>query len=154
MPLFLDVPGTEFRLLPPDSEHASLLLSMPGAQSGRSGALQLEDFAGDNDGVFLVAYVNGQPTGCGGYRVLPGDLSGVTVEIALMYVRPDSRRAGVARAILQELERLAVSDGFSQTVLRVADTRSGMWALAEITGYRGEVSLDDDMGHGYTKSLR
>lgn len=148
----------DFQAASLDSEHARPLLAMAEAADPRAAALrsdEAEDFAVDNDGAFLVAYVNGQPAGCGGFRVLPGDPSGDTVEIALMYVRPGSRRTGLARAILRQLERWAAHDGFRYAVLWVSAEQPSAQALVEVTGYRREPGQDGGRsGHGYGKSLR
>jgi GNAT superfamily N-acetyltransferase len=133
----------EFLPQSPHSEHATLLLAMASSSGRDMTSLPLEDFDEDNDGVFLVAYVNGQPTGCSGYRLSPADPSGDTAEFALMYVRPGSRSSGLVRSIMLELERLAVHDGFRRAVVRVADDQLVARALVEITGYRRELSLDD-----------
>ena len=54
------------------------------------------------DGVFLVAYADGVPAGCGGWRSHGDD--GETAEIKRMYVAPEARRRGIARRLLAALE--------------------------------------------------
>jgi GNAT superfamily N-acetyltransferase len=157
-PCVTDELGTahvEFRAQDPDSEHVTLLLRMADTLGLRPVPQPLDGFTADNDGVVLVAYVNGQPTGCGGFRVFPDDLSGDTVEFALLYVRPGSRRAGLARSILEQLERVAVHDGFQRVVLRLADEQLlAARVLVEILGYRHDARLDDGRtGHTFGKAL-
>jgi GNAT superfamily N-acetyltransferase len=48
-------------------------------------------------GVFLIAYLDGQPVGCGALRSLPPTGARVA-EIKRMYTAPAARRRGVSRA--------------------------------------------------------
>jgi GNAT superfamily N-acetyltransferase len=151
--------GLEFRAVPIDSEPARMLLSM--AEVPDSERLLPsdenppdEDFTSDNDGVFLIAYVNGRPTGCGGYRVYPGDQAGDTAEIARMYVHPGSRHTGLGRAILAELERWAADDGFREVVLRARYAQAAARALVAVSGYHQGEPTNGQSGHLYGKSLR
>jgi GNAT superfamily N-acetyltransferase len=138
----------EFQVRPRDHEHAALLLGMA-SRGARSGSVDP-----DTGGAFLVAYVNGQPTGCGGYRVFPADPSGDTAEIAWVYIRPCSRRAGLARAIMRELERWAAYDGYHRVVVRFGDEQPGAHLLVGITGYRRSTEYPSDQtGHIYGKDL-
>jgi len=86
-------------------------------------------------GLFLVAYVKGQPAACGGYRVLPGDVSGGTAEIKRMYVSPASRRTGLGRAVLARLEDEARRDGYNRVILDVGSKQHAAHALYEAMGY-------------------
>lgn len=151
--------GVEFRAVPIDSEPARLLLSMADVPDSEKllpsdENAPDEDFMADNDGVFLIAYVNGRPTGCGGYRVYPGDRAGNTAEIARMYVHPGSRHTGLGRAILSELERWAADDGFHEVVLRARYAQSAARALVAVSGYRQGDPSPGQSGHLYGKSLR
>ncbi|MSO79355.1 MAG: GNAT family N-acetyltransferase [Acidimicrobiia bacterium] len=56
-------------------------------------------------GTFLVAWIDGVAVGCGGLRRIKPGIG----EIKRMYVAPSTRRAGVARTILAELETHARS---------------------------------------------
>lgn len=67
---------------------------------------------------FLVARWDGIPVGCGGVLLVPGDGSDVAyAELKRMYVDPQWRRRGVAQALLRELERVALVQGF--TIVRL-----------------------------------
>lgn len=96
-------------------------------------------FSEANDGLFMLAYVRGQPAGCGGYR----RLAGAVVEFAGMYVRTGAQRAGLARTILVELERCAVDDGYTSGVARVQRGAQAVCALLEVSGYRVLPSAPD-----------
>src|SRR5439155_594842 len=66
------------------------------------------------EGIFLVAWLDGVPVGCGGWRALAG--SGA-VEIKRMYVVRAARGRGIARAVLAELERTAAAAGARRVLL-------------------------------------
>ncbi|MEU6261760.1 GNAT family N-acetyltransferase [Saccharopolyspora shandongensis] len=54
-------------------------------------------------GVFLLAYLEKEPVGCGGIRTFaPG-----VAEVRKMFVRPDRRGSGIGRRILADLEKFA-----------------------------------------------
>jgi GNAT superfamily N-acetyltransferase len=82
-------------------------------------------------GVFLVAWVGDEPVGCGGVRAHDKDVG----EIRRMYVKPDARRAGVARAVLTELERRARELGYTQLRLETGLKQPEAIALYESFGY-------------------
>ena len=59
------------------------------------------------NGVFLVARRDGVPVACGGMLFLDD----ATCELRRVYVRPEERGSGVARALMAELERAASERG-------------------------------------------
>ncbi|HEY2204818.1 MAG TPA: GNAT family N-acetyltransferase [Pseudonocardia sp.] len=121
--------------------HASVLLAMAEAAAGElPGHPDLVPPLGDEltpagRGLFVVAYVNGEPRGSGGYRTYPGDPGGDTVELVRMYVRPGTRRAGLGRALLAELEALAVDEGYLRAVIEAGEGQRGAQVLYRLTGY-------------------
>jgi GNAT superfamily N-acetyltransferase len=82
-------------------------------------------------GLFLVAYLDGAPVACGGWRVR-GDGS---VELKRMYVNPAARGRGLARAVLAELERTALDAGHARIVLETGDRQPEALALYKSAGY-------------------
>jgi GNAT superfamily N-acetyltransferase len=64
-------------------------------------------------GLFLVAEVDGEPAGCGAWRVRPPE----GVEIKRVYVAPGFRRRGLAQAVMAELESTAARAGHRSVVL-------------------------------------
>jgi GNAT superfamily N-acetyltransferase len=60
-------------------------------------------------GTFVVAWLDGEPVGCGALK--PFDDDGVG-EVKRMYTAPEARRRGVSRAILERLEAAAVELGY------------------------------------------
>jgi len=64
-------------------------------------------------GVFLVAYLDGAPIGCGAIR----RLSATTGEVKRMYVTPSGRHKGAGAGLLGALEEWARQAGLSRLVL-------------------------------------
>jgi DNA-binding MarR family transcriptional regulator/GNAT superfamily N-acetyltransferase len=91
-------------------------------------------------GVFLVAYLRGEPVGCGAVKHHPGDPS----EIKRMWVSESARGLGIARRILAQLEADAVRSG--ATTARLETNKSLVEALAlyrsadyvEVTAFNDE----------------
>jgi GNAT superfamily N-acetyltransferase len=82
-------------------------------------------------GVFLVAEIDGEPAGCGAWRVLPsGD-----AEIKRVYVAPAFRRLGLARVIVAELESGAARAGHTTVVLNTGHEQPEALALYAQLGY-------------------
>lgn len=92
------------------------------------------------DGLFLVGYRDDVPLACGGWRAhdgpepefRPGD-----AEMKRLYVVPEARGNGYARAVLGELERTAIAAGRTRMVLE--------------TGARQPEAIALYLAHGYTK---
>jgi putative acetyltransferase len=61
----------------------------------------------------VVVYVDNNPAGCGCYK----DFDDNTVEIKRLYVKPEYRGSGLAKAILLELEQWAREKGYSRATL-------------------------------------
>src|SRR6186713_1294327 len=64
-------------------------------------------------GVFLVAWIDGDAVGCGGIR----QYDEATGEIKRMYTKPEARRRGISRVVLEALEARARAVGYSRLVL-------------------------------------
>ena len=88
-------------------------------------------------GAFLLAHVHGRPVGIGGWRS-PTRAHGLRdgdAEIKRMYVRADARRRGIARRILEALERSASESGRSRMVLETGTAQPEAIAMYETAGY-------------------
>ena len=84
-------------------------------------------------GTFFLATLEGEPVGIGGWRWGgPADGDG---EIKRMYVREARRRTGVARAILDELERTAKEAGVRRLVLATGSAQPEAIAMYRIAGF-------------------
>ncbi|WFE38878.1 GNAT family N-acetyltransferase [Micromonospora sp. WMMD998] len=84
-------------------------------------------------GVFLVAYVDGRPVGCGGWRSHGTD--GETAELKRMYTVPAVRGRGVARSVLAAVERSARDAGRKRIVLECGDRQPEAIAMYTSSGY-------------------
>jgi GNAT superfamily N-acetyltransferase len=82
-------------------------------------------------GLFLVAEIDGEPVGCGAWRVLgPG-----VAEVKRLYVAPSHRRRGVAQVVLDALESSAAGAGHRSVVLNTGDRQPEALAFYERAGY-------------------
>lgn len=79
----------------------------------------------------LVARVNGEPVGCGCFK----PVSQGAVELKRVFVTPDVRGRGVARALLRELEAWARELGFRAAVLETGILQPEAIRLYEAAGY-------------------
>ena len=82
-------------------------------------------------GLFLVAYLRGEPVGCGAVKHHPGEAS----EIKRMWVAEPARGLGIARRLLAELENDAVTSGASTAHLETNKTLVEAIALYRTAGY-------------------
>jgi GNAT superfamily N-acetyltransferase len=79
----------------------------------------------------VVAYQHDQPVGCGAFKKF--ELG--AVEIKRMYVLPECRQQGVARAVLGELEEWASELGYATAVLETGKRQPEAIALYQRGGY-------------------
>jgi putative acetyltransferase len=82
-------------------------------------------------GVFVVAWLDDEPVGCGTLRRLGDDQA----EIKRMYVAPAARRRGVARAILRVLEDEARQRDIGALILETGERQPEAIALYESAGF-------------------
>jgi len=80
---------------------------------------------------FLLGRISGRAVACGAFRPLKDGVA----EIKRMFVVPDYRGRGYAKAILAELERMARMDGFLTVRLETADRQPEAIRLYEQSGY-------------------
>jgi GNAT superfamily N-acetyltransferase len=121
-------------------------------------------------GAFLVAYFQGRPVACGGYRPhrrpaitqdTPGeeaeDPVGRAIEIKKMYTVPEHRGHGYGRHILAELERRAADAGAEEAILETGVRNRSALALYTGAGYRPAASYvpgrDPAINRAFTKPL-
>jgi GNAT superfamily N-acetyltransferase len=89
-------------------------------------------------GLFVVGYVDGTPAVCGGWRARDSDephFADGDAEIKRMYVTPQARGRGLARALLAELERTATAAGRLRMVLETGRRQPEAIALYTSSGY-------------------
>ena len=83
-------------------------------------------------GAFLVAYVKGEPVGCGAIRRLDADAA----EIKRMYVEPSARGQGMGRVLLGALVAQGRGLGVKRLVLETGERQSEALALYSGAGFR------------------
>ena len=80
----------------------------------------------------VIAYYNNKAVGCGCFKKYDAS----SVEIKRMYVDPSIRGKGIATKVLNELERWAKEQGFTQTVLETGVKLDDANALYRKQGYQ------------------
>ena len=95
---------------------------------GRIGAY----YAGPGHGFWVAEDADGTVVGTFGLEPAGKD----AVELRRMYVVPEARRQGIARAMLAEAERIAAGWGLARLVLSTAEIQEAALALYRGTGYR------------------
>lgn len=86
------------------------------------------------DGAFLVAHLDGEPVGCGGWR--SHGPTGEDAELKRMYTAPAARGRGVARAVLAAVERSAREHGRKRVILECGPRQPEAIALYTGSGYQ------------------
>ena len=89
------------------------------------------DEVAEGRGAFLVASIDGKPTGCGAIRRLDAD----TAEVKRMYVAPDARGKGVGHAILTALEAESRRLGVRRILLETGVRQQEALALYSKVGF-------------------
>jgi GNAT superfamily N-acetyltransferase len=84
-------------------------------------------------GTFLVAWVDGEPAGCG--AVKPLDPERRVGEVKRMYTAPGARRRGISRVVLQALEARAEGLGYESLQLETGTAQPEAMALYEASGW-------------------
>lgn len=90
------------------------------------------------NGVFLLALADGVPVGIGGWRAQNATHPGLRdgdAEIKRMYVRAGVRRRGIARRVLDALERTAADAGRRRMVLETGIEQPEAIAMYTHAGY-------------------
>jgi GNAT superfamily N-acetyltransferase len=85
------------------------------------------------DGAFMVAYLDGRPVGCGGWRSHRG--ADEVAEVKRMYTVPEARGRGIARAVLGAVEESARRSGRKRVILETGQRQPEAIALYEASGY-------------------
>lgn len=123
---------------PADPDSSRLLRAFYREQVGRYGFADPIEMSPHEytapSGVFVVAYHDTVPVGCGGYRWF--DRAAHTIEIKKTYVVPGSRGRGTGRALLSWLERHAVGAGARRAILETGVRNTAALHLFTRAGYR------------------
>jgi putative acetyltransferase len=140
-------PAPELQLLTPADEptwlEARRILREYAAQLGVDLCFQgfeqeLAEIAshyGAPQGLFLLACVDGEVAGCGGFRPLPDVDYPNACEMKRLYVRPAFRRFGLGRRIAQALVDGALEAGYSNMLLDTLHEMEAARGLYESLGF-------------------
>ena len=93
------------------------------------------------DGDFLVAFLDGEPVGCAGWRSHGDD--GTVAELKRLYTAPQARGRGVARALLAAIEESARWHGRKRLILETGHAQPEAIRLYETSGYE----VCENFGH-------
>ena len=102
-------------------------------------------------GAFLVAYLGGEPIGCGAVKHLPGG----PTDIKRMWVAESARGLGIGRQLLRELEQLARDSGAEEARLETNAALVEAIALYRSAGYAEVPAFNDEpyAEHWFAKPL-
>jgi DNA-binding MarR family transcriptional regulator len=102
-------------------------------------------------GRFLVAYLRGEPVGCGAVK----HHAGAPSEIKRMWVAESARGLGLARRMLEDLEADARRSGTATTRIETNSTLIEAVALYRSAGYREVAPFNDEpfADHWFEKRL-
>lgn len=84
-------------------------------------------------GLFIVAYIAGEPVACGGLRT--SSLVERAAEIRKMFVVPSHRARGLARLVLSGLEQFAFEHGVARIILETGSYNRAAMRLYASAGY-------------------
>jgi GNAT superfamily N-acetyltransferase len=102
-------------------------------------------------GEFLIAYVRGEPVGCGAVKHHPGAPS----DIKRMWVAESARGLGIGRRLLAELEERAARSGAAAARLDTNDALVEAIAMYRSSGYDEVPAFNDEpfADHWFEKRL-
>ena len=86
------------------------------------------------EGLFMIAWSDGSPVGCGGYRRC--EVGEGAAELKRMWVEPDQRGKGIARLLLGELESRAALAGYTRMMLDTGPLQTRAIGIYEVAGYQ------------------
>jgi GNAT superfamily N-acetyltransferase len=140
----MDASPVEVRAEPPDSPEGRACLAAYYAEIAarfETGfTVDACDLASDArmtppGGLFVVAWIDGRPVGCGGVKLVGPDTSDIAGEIKRVWTDPAVRRMGVARQMLAALEEFARRAGASTVRLDTNRALHEAKALYQRLGY-------------------
>ena len=102
-------------------------------------------------GLFLLATLDGEPVGCAGLKLPPGE----PAYVKRMWVAPAARGHGLGRRLLGELERRAAEAGAPAIQLETNRSLNEAIALYRSAGYREVEAFNDERygDHWFEKRL-
>jgi ribosomal protein S18 acetylase RimI-like enzyme len=91
-------------------------------------------------GAFVVAYLRGEPIGCGAVKHQPGEAT----DIKRMWIAESARGLGLGRRLLEHLEGLAREHGSREARLETSDVLTEAIALYRSAGYAEVAPFNDE----------
>lgn len=79
----------------------------------------------------IVVYFDNKPIGCGCFKRFDHE----TVEMKRMFIQPQMRGKHLAAALLQELEKWAMEEGFTKAILETGIRQVEAIRLYSVAGY-------------------
>ena len=148
------------RIVDPDHADARRCLRAYFAELSRRSGLAFDPRSGSTAephevrapaGAFLIAYLNGEPIGCGAVKHLPGGPS----DVKRMWVAESARGLGIGRRLLRELEQLARESGAGTARLETNAALVEAIALYRSAGYTEVAPFNDESfaHHWFAKPL-
>lgn len=92
------------------------------------------------NGAFVVAYLRGEPVGCGAVKHHPGAVT----DIKRMWLAESARGLGLGRRLLEHLERLAWRHGSREAHIETSDVLPEAVALYRSAGYVEVAPFNDE----------
>lgn len=137
--------GLDIRPEPPDSPAARVCVAAYFAELDRrfEGGFDpgAKGYGDPNDaGAFYLAWRDAKPIACGALK----RVDAATFEIKRMWVAPDSRGQGIAKALLAALEAEAARLGATRLVLDTNKALAEAHALYRKAGYREIARFNDN----------
>jgi GNAT superfamily N-acetyltransferase len=120
---------------PADPEAAALIAALDRELLHRYPDLEIHGIDADGfvarGGLFLIGRIEGQAVACGAIRPVDRDMA----EVKRMFVRPEHRGRGLARALLAGLEAAARLRGYRAMRLETGEGQPEAIALYQRAGY-------------------
>jgi len=92
------------------------------------------------NGAFVVAYLRGEPIGCGAVKHHPGNVT----DIKRMWLAESARGLGLGRRLLEHLERLAREHGSHEAHIETSDVLPEAIGLYRSAGYLEVPPFNDE----------
>ena len=156
------MPLTELRQVDPESPDAQRCLRAYVAELNRRavgrgfdpsrGATAQPHEVRPPRGAFVVIYLHGEAVGCGAVKHHPGQVT----DIKRMWVAEPARGLGLARRLLEHLERLARGHGSARARLETSNVLPEAIALYRSAGYAEVAPFNDEpfADRWFTKTLQ
>lgn len=81
----------------------------------------------------IMIYHNGTAIGCGGFKNY--DNTTTTAEAKRVYIKPEYRKQGLGRGIMEKIEKWIIEEGYKDVVLETGDLQYDAIKLYKRMGY-------------------